>query len=131
MKKVNIEKIMITEDDGDVNVKMLLWELAMIANMYFKYRIEHVSIVASSYISPLQAMYEDLEGLEPPPGVSFLHSLIHIVTTNCFTALDQRYSKKFQAYLSQQPNYDPRKSGEKKASNDKENVPKKRNAIFR
>ena len=36
MKKVNIEKIMITEDDGDVNVKMLLWELAMIANMYFK-----------------------------------------------------------------------------------------------
>ena len=48
----------------------------MIANMYFKYRIEHVSIVASSYISPLQAMYEDLEGLEPPPGVSFLHFLL-------------------------------------------------------
>ena len=108
-------------------------------------------------------MYEDLEGTEPPTGVSFLHSMLTLLSVNSFSFLggksllkcttmfklatlailsffshnvlcgflDQKSSKLFLAYLSQQPNYDPRKSGEKKPNNDKENVPKKRNAIFR
>ena len=35
------------------------------------------------------------------------------------------------SFLFQQTKYDPRKLAEKKSSNDRENVPKKRNAIFR